>query len=141
MILKVRPRVTKDGTVFLDIVQEVSSPGSDADVNGNVRINTRRLKTEAVTNSGDTVLLAGLIQDGTTRGSSGLPGLTRIPVIGALFGRQSSNQSRTEVVILITATIMRDQQALRTMTDDYSRHFRAMEPIGKPNPPGPQPHR
>ena len=141
VILKVRPRVTKDGTVFLDIVQEVSSPGSDADVNGNVRINTRRLKTEAVTNSGDTVLLAGLIQDGTTRGSSGLPGLTRIPVIGALFGRQSSNQSRTEVVILITATIMRDQQALRTMTDDYSRHFRAMEPIGKPNPPGPQPHR
>ncbi len=141
VILKVRPRVTKDGTVFLDIVQEVSSPGSDADVNGNVRINTRRLKTEAVTSSGDTVLLAGLIQDGTTRGSSGLPGLTRIPVIGALFGRQSSNQSRTEVVILITATIMRDQQALRAMTDDYSQRFRAMEPIGKPTPPGPQPHR
>lgn len=141
VILKVRPRVTKDGTVFLDIVQEVSSPGSDADVNGNVRINTRRLKTEAVTNSGDTVLLAGLIQDGTTRGSSGLPGLTRIPVIGALFGRQSSNQSRTEVVILITATIMRDQQELRTLTDDYSRRFRAMEPIGKPSPPNAQPHR
>lgn len=141
VILKVRPRVTKDGTVFLDIVQEVSSPGSDADVNGNVRINTRRLKTEAITSSGDTVLLAGLIQDGTTRGSSGLPGLTRIPVIGALFGRQSSNQSRTEVVILITATIMRDQQELRTLTDDYSRRFRAMEPIGKPNPPNAQPHR
>lgn len=141
VILKVRPRVTKDGTVFLDIVQEVSSPGSDADVNGNVRINTRRLKTEAVTSSGDTVLLAGLIQDGTTRGSSGLPGLTRIPVIGALFGRQSSNQSRTEVVILITATIMRNQQELRSLTDDYSRRFRAMEPMGKPKPPAAQPHR
>jgi len=141
VILKVRPRVTKDGTVFLDIVQEVSSPGSDADVNGNVRINTRRLKTEAVTSSGDTVLLAGLIQDGTTRGSSGLPGLTRIPVLGALFGRQSSNQSRTEVVILITATIMRNQQELRSLTDDYSRRFRAMEPMGKPKPPAAQPHR
>jgi general secretion pathway protein D len=144
VILKVRPRVTKDGTVFLDIVQEVSSPGSDADVNGNVRINTRRLKTEAVTNSGDTVLLAGLIQDGTTRGSTGLPGLSRIPIIGGLFGRQSSNQNRTEVVVLITATIINDQQGLRAMTDDYSRRFRAMDPLSPPaqmKPMPAQPHR
>ena len=60
-ILKVRPRVTRDGMVFLDIVQEVSSPGSAADIYGNVRINTRRLKTEAAVQSGDTVMLAGLI--------------------------------------------------------------------------------
>lgn len=144
VILKVRPRVTKDGTVFLDIVQEVSSPGSQADANGNVRINTRRLKTEAVTSSGDTVLLAGLIQDSTTRGSTGLPGLSRIPIIGGLFGQQSNSQDRTEVVILLTATIMRNQEELRTMTDEYSRRFRAMEPL--PAPKGlralpPQPHR
>ena len=142
VILKVRPRVTKDGTVFLDIVQEVSSPGSDADANGNVRINTRRLKTEAIANSGDTVLLAGLIQDGTTRGSSGLPGLSRIPVIGGLFGRQSSNQGRTEVVVLLTATILRDQKELRTFTDEYSRRFRAMDPLPKTLSPVPaQPRR
>ncbi len=144
VILKVRPRVTKDGTVFLDIVQEVSSPGSDADANGNVRINTRRLKTEAIANSGDTVLLAGLIQDGTTRGSSGLPGLSRIPVIGGLFGRQSSNQNRTEVVVLLTATIVRDQKELRTFTDEYSRRFRAMDPLPLPRTLKPlpaQPHR
>lgn len=144
VILKVRPRVTKDGTVFLDIVQEVSSPGSDADANGNVRINTRRLKTEAITTSGDTVLLAGLIQDGSTRGSNGLPGLSRIPIIGGLFGRQSSNQDRTEVVVLLTATIVRDQKELRDLTDDYSRQFRAMEPLKPPRtlqPVPAQPHR
>lgn len=131
VILKVRPRVTKDGTVFLDIVQEVSSPGSVADANGNVRIDTRRLKTEAIISSGDTVMLAGLISDDATRGSSGFPGLSRIPVIGGLFGRQSSNQGRTEVVILLTPTIVRDQQELRNLTDEYSRRFRAMEPIGR----------
>lgn len=131
VILKVRPRVTKDGTVFLDIVQEVSSPGSVADANGNVRIDTRRLKTEAIITSGDTVMLAGLISDDATRGSSGFPGLSRIPVIGGLFGRQSSNQGRTEVVILLTPTIVRDQQELRTLTDEYSSRFRAMEPIGR----------
>ncbi|HTM22924.1 MAG TPA: type II secretion system secretin GspD [Kofleriaceae bacterium] len=144
VILKVRPRVTKDGTVFLDIVQEVSSPGDAPDANGNVRINTRRLKTEAVASSGDTVLLAGLIQDGTTRGSSGLPGLSRIPVIGGLFGQQSSKQERTEVVVLLTATIIRNQDELRTMTDEYSRRFRAMDPLPAPKglkPLPAQPHR
>ena len=141
VILKVRPRVTKDGTVFLDIIQEVSSPGSEADENGNVRINTRKIKTEAVTASGDTVMLAGLISDGTTRGSSGFPGLSRLPVVGGLFGRQSSKQDRTEVVVLITATIVRDQQELKNLTDEYTRRFRAMDPIPTPDPPKAQPHR
>src|SRR5690606_10577689 len=63
-ILKVRPRVTRDGTVFLEIVQEISAPVGDADNNGNFRISTRQLKTEAIAQDGDTVMLAGLINDG-----------------------------------------------------------------------------
>src|SRR3546814_3391479 len=64
-ILNARPRVTKVGMVFLDIVQEVSTPApeSTADENGNVRIDTRKLKTQAAVRSGDTVMLAGLIKD------------------------------------------------------------------------------
>src|SRR3546814_20823964 len=64
-ILKVRPRITRDGTVFLDLVQEISTPGSlsSADPNGNVRIDTRRLKTEAAIQSGDTIMLAGRSED------------------------------------------------------------------------------
>ena len=128
-ILKVRPRVTKDGTVFLDIVQEVSSPGGNPDRNGNVRIDTRRLKTTAIAQTGETIMLAGLIQDSTTRGASGLPGLSRIPVVGGLFGQQNSNKSRSEVVVLLTPTIVRDAREARDLTDEYSRRFRAMEPL------------
>jgi general secretion pathway protein D len=128
-ILKVRPRVTKDGTVFLDIVQEVSSPGSQPDANGNVRIDTRRMKTNAVVQSGDTVMLAGLIQDSTARGSTGFPGLSRIPVLGGLFGRQVSNTTRSEVIVLLTPTLVRNQQDARNLTDEYGRRFRALEPL------------
>jgi general secretion pathway protein D len=128
-ILKVRPRVTRDGMVFLDIVQEVSSPGGDPDPNGNVRINTRRLKTEAAIQSGETVMLAGLIQDGISRGSSGLPGLSRIPVIGGLFGTQSSRTERSEVIVLLTPRVIRDPLEARNLTDEYGRRFRAMEPL------------
>lgn len=140
-ILKVRPRVAKDGVVFLDIVQEVSSPGAQdtADRNGNVRIDTRKLKTEAAVQSGDTVMLAGLISDGVERGASGFPGLSRIPVIGGLFGQQRSSKTRNEVIVLLTPTIVRNPQEARDMTDEYTRRFRAMEPLQKtPRRPGQQ---
>lgn len=129
IILKVRPRVSKDGMVFLDIVQEVSSPTGNPDRNGNVRIDTRKLKTEAAIQSGDTVLMAGLISDQLGRGSSGFPGLSRIPVIGGLFGRQSSVNERLETIILLTPTIVRNPQEVRNLTDEYGRRFRAMEPL------------
>jgi general secretion pathway protein D len=130
-ILKVRPRVTKEGMVFLDIVQEVSTPGSVPDINGNVRINTRRLKTEAAIQSGETVMLAGLIQDGVNRGASGIPGLSRIPIIGSLFGTQGSGTTRSEVIVLLTPTIIRNPQEARELTDEYSRRFRAMQPLSR----------
>lgn len=132
VILKVRPRVAKDGIVFLDLVQEVSSPGSrpsNCTVNCNVPINTRKLKTEAAVLSGDTVMLAGLISDGVERGSSGFPGLSRIPIIGGLFGRQRSSTTRNEVIVLITPTIIRNPQEARDLTDEYGARFRAMEPL------------
>jgi general secretion pathway protein D len=128
-ILKVRPRVTRDGTVFLDIVQEVSSPAGTADERGNVRINTNRMKTNAIVQSGDTVMLAGLITDGVERGSRGLPGLSRIPVIGGLFGTQTSNTMRSEIIVLITPTLVRNPQESRDLTDEYGRRFRALEPL------------
>ena len=136
IILKVRPRISKDGMVFLDIVQEVSTPGSQADANGNVRIDTRKLKTEAAIQNGDTVLLAGLIDDGITRGGSGFPGLSRIPVIGGLFGRQSSRTARSETIVLLTPSIIRNPQEARDLTDEYGSRFRALEPLHrKPRDP------
>ncbi len=132
-ILKVRPRVTKDGMVFLDIVQEVSSPGSATNINGNITINTRRLKTEAAIQSGETVMLAGLISDGVTHSASGVPGLSRIPVIGSLFGTQGSKTDRSEVIVLLTPTIIHNPQEARDLTDEYGRRFRALEPLNTPS--------
>jgi len=137
VILKVRPRITRDGMVFLDIVQEVSSPGGEPDDNGNVRIDTRRMKTEAAIQSGDTVMLAGLIQDGVTKGSTGIPGLSRIPIIGGLFGTQTSSTDRSEVIVLLTPTIIRNPQEAADLTDEYGRRFRALEPLHAPNAPNP----
>ncbi|MBK0027186.1 type II secretion system secretin GspD [Stenotrophomonas sp. S48] len=135
VILKVRPRVTRDGTVFMDIVQEVSSAGEVAAncdptrTQCNPRISTRKLSTEAAIQSGDTIMLAGLITDSGTDGHNGIPGLSRIPVVGALFGSKTRNSRRSEVIVLLTPTIVRNGQEARALTDEYSSRFRAMEPI------------
>ena len=132
VILRVRPRITRDGTVFLEIIQEVSQPVGDPDpATGNVRVATSQLQTEVAVQSGDTVLLGGLINDSTTRGASGVPGLSRIPVIGGLFGMQNNASKRAETIVLITASIVRNPQEVRDLTDEYSRRFRAMEPLHK----------
>lgn len=131
-ILKVRPRVTKDGLVFLEVVQEISSAGdiaANCSTNCNPRIDTRRLKTTAAVQDGNTVVLAGLIDEGRSRGSNGLPGLSRIPIIGGLFGQQTTSDTRSETIIFLTPTIVRDPKEAGDLTDEYSRRFRAMEPL------------
>ncbi|EKU26489.1 type II secretion system secretin GspD [Xanthomonas graminis] len=141
VILKVRPRVTKDGMVFLDIVQEVSTPGARpaACTSGtstvansascNVDINTRRVKTEAAVQSGDTIMLAGLINDSTTDGSAGVPLLSKLPVVGALFGQKTQDKTRNEVIVLLTPTIVRNPQEARNLTDEYGQKFKSMQPL------------
>ncbi|WP_409601041.1 type II secretion system secretin GspD [Thermomonas sp.] len=132
IILKVRPRIARDGMVFLDIVQEVSKPTGIADPFGNVRIDTSKVTTSAVASSGETVVLAGLISDGSNRSATGVPGLSRIPVLGGLFGQQGSSKTRDELVVLITPTVVRNPQEARALTDEYGSRFRALDPIYKP---------
>ena len=129
VILTVTPRISRDGTVFMEIDQEVSSPGDTADENGNLPINKRSLVTEAAIQSGETVMLAGLIRDSSLKGSDGVPGLSRLPFVGALFGSKTEDTLRTEVIILVTPRVIRDPAEARRLTDEYGERFRAMDPL------------
>ncbi|HMB42534.1 MAG TPA: secretin N-terminal domain-containing protein, partial [Luteimonas sp.] len=131
--LKVKPRVSSNGMVFLEITQDVSSPSLDPalKIGGNVAVDNRKLHTEVAVQSGETVMLAGLIKTEQGKGSSGIPYLSRIPVIGALFGQQNQSNNRSEVVVLITPTVIRDPAEARKLTDEYGEQFRALDPMRK----------
>jgi general secretion pathway protein D len=132
--LKVKPRAASNGMVFMDITQEVSSPQSTAaSVGGNVPIDDRKLKTSVAVQSGETVLLAGLIKETKGTGASGLPYLDRLPVVGGLFGTKSVTNEREEVLVLITPTIIRNPADARKVTDDYGARFKALQPLRKPD--------
>lgn len=74
-------------------------------------------------------MLAGLIDDSTSDGSDGLPMLSKLPIVGALFGRKTQNKNRREVIVLITPSIVRNPQEARDLTDEYGQKFNAMKPI------------
>jgi general secretion pathway protein D len=130
--LKVKPRISRDGMVFMEITQDVSSPSLDGPVvGGNVSVDNNKLHTEVAIQSGETIALAGLIKTEQSKGHSGLPYLSRIPVIGGLFGQQRTTDNRQEVLVLITPTVIRDPMEARRMTDEYGERFRGLEPLRK----------
>ncbi|MGL6290441.1 MAG: type II secretion system secretin GspD [Silanimonas sp.] len=126
--LKVKPRIGGDGMVFLEIEQEISSP-ADLGAGDNPNVNTNTITTEAMVRDGDTVMLGGLITQRDSKGNSGLPGLSRIPVVGGLFGQQSKNTGRSEIILLITPRVVRSSQETRELSNDYLERFQGMAPL------------
>jgi general secretion pathway protein D len=133
VILNVRPRVNPGGLVYLEVAQEVSKVGEAANASGNAPIEKRKLTTEVAVQSGQTVLLGGLIRELGAHGRSGVPGLSRIPVLGHLFGNRWDNNHRTETIVLITPRVIASADDARRVADDYRKRFRSLAPFAKPD--------
>ena len=128
VLLDVVPRVSPGGLVYLDVQQIVSKP-TTRDQYGNYTITNRALSTEVAVQSGQTVLLGGLIQQTDTNQDNGVPFLNRIPFLGRLFGTTDRNKTRTELIVLITPRIIRNPEDARRITDEYETQFESLKPI------------
>jgi general secretion pathway protein D len=134
--LKVKPRISSNGMVFMEVTQDVSTPSATGpEIGGNVSVDNNKLHTEVAVQSGETIVLAGLIKTDQSKGSSGIPYLSRIPIIGGLFGTQNRTDNRQEVLVLITPTVIRDPGDAARLTDEYGKRFRGMEPLRKGKAP------
>ncbi len=126
--LDVTPRVNPGGLVYLDIRQEVSSPGPPG-VGDNPSIDTRSIQTDVAIQSGQTIMLGGLIQDDETESRSGVPGIQRVPGLGALFRSSRNELTRTETLVLITPSVIESTDRLREVSDEMTRQFRGLQPL------------
>ena len=130
VILNVQPRINPGGLVYMDISQQVSQPNRAVPaVNGNFAISERRLATQVAVQSGQTVLLGGLIQQAEANTDTGIPGLNRVPVLGRLFGNTNRNRNRTELIVLITPRVIRGGEDAKRITDDYQEKFESLAPL------------
>lgn len=135
IILKITPRVNSGGLVLLDIAQEVSDVKRTSSSRiDSPTISTRRISTSIAVQDGQVLALGGLIRDSQTVGSSGLPLLARIPILGALFGTQTDGGERTELLVLLKPRVVRTIDDGRAVTEELRAKVRAMAPRNEPVP-------
>ena len=133
VILSVTPRVNPGGLVIMEIEQEVSEAVTTTSSTSTASPTIRRSKisTTVAVQSGETVALGGLIQDTRTRKTQGIPLLSRLPIIGPLFGSKQDDTDRTELLVLITPRVVRNMEEARRVTDELRRRVRAVRPLGE----------
>ncbi len=121
VIMQVTPRVNSGGLVTLDIYQEVSDVDTTSPRASGIDSPTfleRNVSSRIVIQDGQTIGLAGLIRDSSSRGNSGIPWLKDIPILGFLAGTQTNLRARTELLVLITPHVVHDQRDARALTED-----------------------
>lgn len=128
VILQVKPRVNPGGLVYMEVSQEVSKPGAAAS-GQNPPINTRTLDTSIAVQSGQTILLGGLISEDVQTTQDGVPGLSRIPVLGKLFSSTDKKKQRTELIVLITPNVVSNSDEAREITEEYKLQFQSLAPL------------
>ena len=130
VILQVTPRVNANGLVILDIEQEVSNvvrtttSGIDSPT-----IAQRSVGTSVSVESDQTIILGGLMQDNSETREAGVPILSKIPVIGALFGFSQVVNKRTELLVMIKPKVITNQSDAVAATQEVKRQFRGLEPM------------
>jgi len=119
--VSVTPSINSLGTVVMEINQTISNsvPGSSG-ASGNPDIFERSIKTEVVAESLQTVLLGGLISESTSKGGSGVPGFSKLPLLGSLFKSASDSTDRTELIMLITPKVLNDLSELQLTRDAFA---------------------
>ena len=106
--LNVTPTINTEGVVTMVIEQSISSVGQGG--GENVPILKRDLKTEVVANSGQTIIIGGLVSENASEGDSKVPFFGDIPVLGNLFKSKGDKKEKTELIILVTPKIITDEQ-------------------------------
>jgi general secretion pathway protein D len=125
--LEVVPLINSEKEVTLDILQKLDSVADSTNIDGNLipNIATRYIKTTVSAENGSTIILGGLITDNKRDSKTGIPLLSKIPLIGGLFRETSKVRNRTELIVLMrpeVALTKLDLFRLRQKSEDRT-HF------------------
>lgn len=126
--LEVTPRVNSGGMVMLEITQrvddvdETTTSGIDSPT-----ILQREITTSVAVQSGETIVLGGLIREDKEQAESGIPFLRDIPIAGALFGGKRVSKSKTELVVMITPSAVANPMEARKVTEEYKSKLQGVD--------------
>ena len=131
LTLRVTPQVAEGGTVKLKVYQEVSSvvPTTNNVKSADLITNKRSIENTVLVDDGQIVVIGGLISDDTKNGDSKVPLLGDIPFIGNFFKYQNRSRDKTNLMVFLRPTVLRDGKAANQLTGeryDYIRNEQGM---------------
>lgn len=128
IILKVKPQVNEGGLVSLELTQEVSNyyikKIFDSD---QVVIKKREATSNLVVQDGNTIVIGGLIREDIQSSREGLPLLSKIPLLGYLFGSTTDKETRTELIMLLTPHVIRNQTEAAEITSEHLKRLKGVK--------------
>jgi general secretion pathway protein D len=130
--LAVLARVNSSGIVTLQINQDVSSPSATTPSTGGSSIDspsfsTRHFTTQVTVQDGDTIAIGGAIQEQHASATQGIPGISRIPLLGSLFGSKSISKARTELVVFMTPRVIYDASQVSDAADEIRSNLKRLQ--------------
>ncbi len=130
VVLKVKPVIHSDGMLTLDISQELSEAQTNnvSDISSPLILN-RSLSTTLTLQSGETVVLGGLISENKSKTENKVPFLGDIPFLGRLFRVDSESVQKTELVVQITPYIINSPAELDRISRDFIRGRSALDMV------------
>jgi general secretion pathway protein D len=133
IILRVLPRANSNGNVVLDIEQEISNVAAGSAASLTPTISQRRVKSSISVTSGQTVLLAGLISESESKTRQGIPLLDSIPGVGDAFSHQNTARARTELILFIRPTVIKDSVDAHVVAEEMRSKMNS-QLVGTSNP-------
>lgn len=145
LTLKIKPQVSEGGIIKLEIYQEVSNVAPTSGTGASDLItNKRSIDTKVLVDDGHTIILGGLIEDNRSETEQGIPGLSRLPLVGWMFRYKQKTGRRTNLMVFLRPLIIHGPQESYNATTDRYDYLRARaQEVGrqdildrfKPTPP------
>ncbi len=135
LTLRVKPQISEDGQVRLQVFQENSGVEGDTTSNANGPTTTKQsLETNVVVEDGGILVLGGLAEDSFINGAQKVPGLGDVPVFGNLFKSESRNREKRQLMLFLRPVVVRDAASAGSLSLDRYELMRSGQKDVQPAP-------
>jgi general secretion pathway protein D len=139
LTLRVRPQISENGTVKMQLFQEVSSIDTRSSSTAGLITNKRSIESTVLVDDGAIVVLGGLLQDDTSNSQEKVPGLSNIPFFGNLFKSEARSRKKTNLMVFLRPVVVRDGAAAEALSMGRYEQMRLQQQGFQPLPTGPLP--
>ncbi|MFY8018360.1 MAG: secretin N-terminal domain-containing protein, partial [Inhella sp.] len=132
LVLRVTSQIGEGGAIRMKIVQENSSLVPGGNTTSGPITDKSEIQTTVTVDDGDILVLGGLMRDEYTDGNDGVPGLSKIPLLGSLFKSENRTRKKSNLMVFLRPVVMRNADDNAKFTMDRYEQIRARQQEAQP---------